>query len=146
MEGMLDPKWSTKEKMKGRDIMASEACYRFFHEAPNSSVDKMSIKFDKSPLVGSVNYRFTLEEEIPNHIGAVVLTVKKANAVAMNFHRSKLRYTISSVSPLRVDPLMGLEKSCAILCKAFDHEAKAILEVRTITFFYVNNNASCITL
>ncbi|KAJ6874842.1 hypothetical protein NC652_034528 [Populus alba x Populus x berolinensis] len=133
--------------MKGRDIMASEACYRFFHEAPNSSVDKMSIKFDKSPLVGSVNYRFTLEEEIPvfyvyvqNHIGAVVLTVKKANAVAMNFHRSKLRYTISSVSPLRVDPLMGLEKSCAILCKAFDHEAKAILEVRTITFFSVNNN------
>jgi hypothetical protein len=44
--------------------MALEACYTFFHKAPNSSVDKMSIKLDKSPLVGFVNYRFTLEEEI----------------------------------------------------------------------------------
>ncbi|KAG6745720.1 hypothetical protein POTOM_050223 [Populus tomentosa] len=140
--------------MKRRDIMASEACYSFFHEAPNSSVAKMSIKFDKRPLVGFVNYRFTLEEQIPvlyvyeiqlksrvqgkglgkNHIGAVVLTVKKANAVAMNFHRSKLRYTISSISPLRVDPLMGLEKSCAILCKVFDHEANSILEDRKGSF------------
>lgn len=65
MEGMFGPKWSTEEKMKRRDIMASEACYSFLHEAPNSSVDKMSIKLDKSPLVGFVNYCFTLEEDIP---------------------------------------------------------------------------------
>jgi len=63
MEGLFGSKWSTEEKMC-RNMMASEACYTFFHKAPNSSVDKMSIKLDKSPLVGFVNYRFTLEEEI----------------------------------------------------------------------------------
>lgn len=35
---------------------------------------------------------------------------------------------------------MGLEKSYEILCKAFDHEAKAILEVQTIALFSMNNN------
>lgn len=35
---------------------------------------------------------------------------------------------------------MGLEKSYEILCKAFDHEAKVILEVQTITLFSMNNN------
>lgn len=63
-----------------------------------------------------------------NQMGAVVLTVQKENLLAMNFYMSKLRYTISTISPSRVDPLMGLERSYEILCKAFDHEAKAILE------------------
>ncbi|KAJ6888193.1 GCN5-related N-acetyltransferase family protein [Populus alba x Populus x berolinensis] len=160
MEVAFGPEWSTEEKVKCRDMVASEARYIFVHEAPNASVDEISMKLDKSPLVGFVHYRFTLEEDIPvlyvyeiqleSHVqgkglgkflmqlieliarkscmGAVVLTVQKANAVAMNFYRSKLRYTISSISPSRVDPLMGLEKSYEILCKAFDHEAKAILE------------------
>lgn len=35
---------------------------------------------------------------------------------------------------------MGLEKSYEILCKVFDHEAKVILEVQTITLFSMNNN------
>ncbi|XP_024437908.2 uncharacterized protein LOC7485183 isoform X2 [Populus trichocarpa] len=160
MEVAFGPEWSSEEKVKCRDMVASEARYIFVHEAPNASVDEISMKLDKSPLVGFVHYRFTLEEDIPvlyvyeiqleSHVqgkglgkflmqlieliarkscmGAVVLTVQKANAVAMNFYRSKLRYTISSISPSRVDPLMGLEKSYEILCKAFDHEAKVILE------------------
>ncbi|CAK7324861.1 unnamed protein product [Dovyalis caffra] len=160
MEVPFGPEWPTEEKVKRRDMVASEARYIFVHEAPNASVDDMSMKLDKSPLVGFVHYRFTLEEEIPvlyvyeiqlesrvqgkglgkflmqlieliarkYCMGAVVLTVQKANAVAMNFYTSKLRYTISSISPSRVDPLMGLEKNYEILCKAFNHEAKSTLE------------------
>ncbi|XP_059452904.1 uncharacterized protein LOC132183587 isoform X4 [Corylus avellana] len=68
-----------------------------------------------------------------NRMSAVVLTVQKANSLAMNFYLNKLRYVVSTVSPSRVDPLifvqLGIEKSYEILCKAFDHEAKAILEV-----------------
>ncbi|XP_010271137.1 PREDICTED: N-alpha-acetyltransferase 40 [Nelumbo nucifera] len=65
-----------------------------------------------------------------NHMGAVMLTVQKTNVSAMNFYTNKLRYTISSISPSRVDPLIGLEKSYEILCKAFDHESKSKLEER----------------
>ncbi|CAK9164369.1 unnamed protein product [Ilex paraguariensis] len=61
-------------------------------------------------------------------MGAVVLTVQKANLSAMDFYRSKLRYSISAVSPSRVHPLIGLEQKYEILCKAFDHEAKEVLE------------------
>lgn len=63
-----------------------------------------------------------------NRMRAVMLTVQKANALAMNFYTSKLRYTISTISPSRVDPLIGAEKSYEILCKSFDSEAKAKLE------------------
>ncbi|XP_057977100.1 uncharacterized protein LOC131164136 isoform X2 [Malania oleifera] len=59
---------------------------------------------------------------------AVVLTVQKANESAMNFYMNKLRYKISSMSPSRVDSLIGIKKSYEILCKVFDHEAKSILE------------------
>ncbi|URE25085.1 Acetyltransferase (GNAT) family [Musa troglodytarum] len=64
-----------------------------------------------------------------NRLGAVMLTVQKANVLAMNFYTTKLRYTISTISPSRVDPLIGAEKSYEILCKTFDSEAKAKLEV-----------------
>lgn len=63
-----------------------------------------------------------------NHMGAVVLTVQKANTSAMNFYTNKLRYNISAISPSRVDPLMGIEQNYEILCKAFDDEAKSVLE------------------
>ncbi|XP_038680070.1 N-alpha-acetyltransferase 40 isoform X2 [Tripterygium wilfordii] len=61
-------------------------------------------------------------------MGAVVLTVQKANLLAMNFYISKLRYVISSISPSRVNTLTGDEMTYEILCKGFDDEAKAILE------------------
>jgi len=62
-----------------------------------------------------------------NQMGAVMLTVQKANTQAMAFY-TKLRYVISSTSPSRVDPQIGLEKSYEILCKTFDWEAKSKLE------------------
>eukprot|EP00268_Persea_americana_P004712 TRINITY_DN11525_c0_g1_i10.p1 TRINITY_DN11525_c0_g1~~TRINITY_DN11525_c0_g1_i10.p1 ORF type:complete len:258 (-),score=59.80 TRINITY_DN11525_c0_g1_i10:58-831(-) len=43
-----------------------------------------------------------------NHMGAVMLTVQKRNVLAMRFYTSKLRYTISTISPSRVDPLVCL--------------------------------------
>ncbi|KAM7475280.1 hypothetical protein LguiB_022523 [Lonicera macranthoides] len=63
-----------------------------------------------------------------NRMGAVVLTVQKANSLALNFYTSKMRYTISTISPSRVDPLNELHKSYEILCKTFSREAQAILE------------------
>ncbi|ONK61361.1 uncharacterized protein A4U43_C08F29100 [Asparagus officinalis] len=63
-----------------------------------------------------------------NRMGAVMLTVQKANVSAMHFYTNKLRYVISTISPSRVDPLIGAEKSYEILCKTFDGEAKAKLE------------------
>ncbi|KAL6503057.1 hypothetical protein OROHE_023959 [Orobanche hederae] len=63
-----------------------------------------------------------------NSMGAVVLTVQRANLLAMDFYIRKLGYTISAISPSRVDPLLGQEKSYEILCKTFDHEAQAVFE------------------
>ncbi|KAL5721947.1 N-terminal L-serine N(alpha)-acetyltransferase NatD [Ranunculus cassubicifolius] len=64
-----------------------------------------------------------------NRMGAVMLTVQKANLVALNFYMNKLKYVISTMSPSKVDPLIGAEKSYEILCKAFDSQSKSILEV-----------------
>ncbi|XP_057446789.1 uncharacterized protein LOC130738696 isoform X2 [Lotus japonicus] len=61
-----------------------------------------------------------------NCMGAVMLTVQKANLQAMNFYISKLRYVISTMSPSKVNPMM--DKSYEILCKTFSDEAKAVLE------------------
>jgi len=60
-------------------------------------------------------------------MGAVMLTVQKANTQAMAFY-TKLRYVISSTSPSRVDPQIGIEKSYEILCKTFDSQTKSKLE------------------
>ncbi|CAN4100608.1 unnamed protein product [Withania somnifera] len=57
-------------------------------------------------------------------MSAVVLTVQKANRIAMNFYRNKLRYLISTVSPSQ----MGLQTTYELLCKSFDYEAKSVLE------------------
>ncbi|KAH6820714.1 Acyl-CoA N-acyltransferases superfamily protein [Perilla frutescens var. hirtella] len=64
-----------------------------------------------------------------NGMGAVVLTVQRANPLAMDFYITKLRYKISAISPSKVNP-MGPERNYEILCKVFDHEAIAVLEVR----------------
>ncbi|XP_073126403.1 uncharacterized protein [Henckelia pumila] len=58
-----------------------------------------------------------------NKMGAVVLTVQRTNSLAMNFYLSKLRYSISAISPSK-----GVRKSYEILCKTFDHEARVTLE------------------
>ncbi|XP_020548421.1 N-alpha-acetyltransferase 40 isoform X2 [Sesamum indicum] len=69
-----------------------------------------------------------------NRMGAVVLTVQRANLSAMDFYIGKLGYTISAISPSRVDPLLGLEKSYEILCKTFDDEAQAVLEMLRVYY------------
>ncbi|XP_015164283.1 N-alpha-acetyltransferase 40 isoform X4 [Solanum tuberosum] len=113
---------------------------------------------DKGHLVAFVHYRFTIEEEIPvlyvyelqlehrvqgkglgkflmvlieliaqkGKMSAVVLTVQKANMIAMNFYRNKLRYLISTMSPSQ----MGLQTNYELLCKSFDYEAKAGLQMK----------------
>ncbi|CAA3007855.1 N-alpha-acetyltransferase 40 [Olea europaea subsp. europaea] len=167
MEAPYGPEWPAEEKVKRREMVASEARYIFVHEIPNEDAIKESESVDKErkftcyPIVGFVHYRFILEEEVPvlyvyelqlephvqgkglgkflmqliefiarkNKMGAVVLTVQKANLVAMDFYLHKLKYTVSAISPSRVDPLLGLEKSYEILCKAFYHEAQVVLEV-----------------
>ncbi|KAJ1438637.1 GNAT domain [Sesbania bispinosa] len=161
MEGPYGSEWPEEEKVKRREMVAPEARYIFVHEVSNSNVDDTSAICleDSGPLVGFVQYRFILEEEIPvlyvyelqleprvqgkglgrflmqlielmaqkNCMGAVMLTVQKANLLAMNFYTSKLRYIISTMSPSKVNPMM--EKSYEILCKTFNDEARTILEV-----------------
>ncbi|XP_059668613.1 uncharacterized protein LOC132313715 [Cornus florida] len=170
MEEMYGSEWRKEEKVKRREMVAPEARYIFVHEAPNENANHISTMVEKEmsfsnsidnrgPIVGFVQFRFTIEEEIPvlyvyelqlephvqgkglgkflmqlieliarkNRMGAVVLTVQKANLLALTFYMSKLGYSISSISPSRIDPLIGLEKNYEILCKAFDNEAKAIL-------------------
>ncbi|KAL8488070.1 hypothetical protein ACS0TY_024378 [Phlomoides rotata] len=172
MEEPYGPEWPDEEKIKRREMVATEARYIFVHEisieAANEVLetkDKKRTCSCKGPLVGFVHYRFILEEEVPvvyvyelqleshvqgkgigkflmqlieliacqNRMGAVVLTVQKANLVAMDFYIQKLRYTISAISPSRIDPLLGTEKSYEILCKPFDHEAQAVLELEKPT-------------
>ncbi|GAV81633.1 Acetyltransf_1 domain-containing protein [Cephalotus follicularis] len=171
MEGLFGSEWPTEEKVKRREMVASEAQYILVHEdlCPGANEmltimgrRKIDCIGDSGPMVGFAHYRFTLEEEIPvlyvyelqlqphvqgkglgkflmqlieliarkNCMGGVVLTVQKANLSALNFYISKLGYIISSISPSRVDPLDGAGKSYEILCKAFDHEAKATLEAK----------------
>ncbi|KAK6915479.1 GNAT domain [Dillenia turbinata] len=79
-----------------------------------------------------------------NRMSAVMLTVQKANSSAMNFYLSKLSYNISAISPSRrfkldftVQLQMGYKKSYEILCKILDSEAKAKLEVCTISICYL---------
>ncbi|PKU72599.1 hypothetical protein MA16_Dca010169 [Dendrobium catenatum] len=72
-----------------------------------------------------------------NQMGAVILTVQKANVLAMNFYTSRLRYVISAISPSKVDPLTGYEKSYEILCKTFNNEAEDKLEVRRLPLSYI---------
>ncbi|KAG9457687.1 hypothetical protein H6P81_002195 [Aristolochia fimbriata] len=171
MEGPYGPEWPSEEKVKRREMVATEARYIFVRESPKPSDgeipsrvqgkdDRVLWMGEGDPLVGFVHYRFIVEEEIPvvyvyelqlescvqgkglgkflmqlieliahkNHMGAVMLTVQKENRSAMNFYMNKLRYVISSISPSRIDPLIGAEKSYEILCKAFDFDAKAKLE------------------
>lgn len=171
MEAPYGAEWPTEEKVKRREMVAPEALYIFVHDSTSADSNRMSklVECDRvsthsvtgmDPIVGFVQYRFTVEEEIPvlyvyelqlepcfqgkglgkflmqlleliarkNRMGAVMLTVQKQNTLAMSFYINKLRYSISTMSPSRVDLLIGLEKSYEILCKAFDHESKAILE------------------
>ncbi|XP_028788456.1 N-alpha-acetyltransferase 40 isoform X2 [Neltuma alba] len=170
MEGHYGSEWLVEEKVKRRETVAPEARYIFVHEVTNTNFnertamligEKTSASLENSgPLVGFVQYRFIVEEDIPvlyvyelqlepriqgkglgkflmqlieliaqkNCMGAVMLTVQKKNLFAMNFYINKMRYNISTMSPSKVNPMIGKESSYEILCKTFNEEAKTKLE------------------
>ncbi|WJX68042.1 N-terminal L-serine N(alpha)-acetyltransferase NatD [Trifolium repens] len=142
MEGPYGSEWQEEEKVKRREMVDPKARYIFVHEVVNSNADDMttvlteedtstSRQEDSGPLgKGLGMFLMELIELIAqkNCMGAVMLTVQKANLLAMNFYMSKLRYMISATSPSKVNPM--LEKSYEILCRTFDDEAKTILEVK----------------
>ncbi|XP_017973805.1 PREDICTED: N-alpha-acetyltransferase 40 isoform X3 [Theobroma cacao] len=158
MEGPYGSEWAAEEKVKRREMVAPEARYIFVHSNANEmTVDDApspspllgfvhyrftveqeitvlylyEIQLDSSVQgKGLGKFLMHLIELIArkNHMGALVLTVQKANSLAMKFYMSKLRFVISSISPSRVNPLVGVENNYEILCKTFDPDAKAILE------------------
>nr|ACU15357.1 unknown [Glycine max] len=75
MEGPYGPEWPEEEKVKRKEMVLPEAHYVFVHEVANSNADEMTTVLtaaetstcleDSGPLVGFVQYRFVLEEEIP---------------------------------------------------------------------------------
>ncbi|RVW14223.1 N-alpha-acetyltransferase 40 [Vitis vinifera] len=134
MEGSYGSEWPAEEKVKRREMVAPEARYIFVHSFPDSGTNEMTallgtgktsntITGARATIVGFVQYRFTIEEDLPvvyvyelqlepsvqgkglgrflmqlieliackNSMGAVVLTVQKANFSAMNFYIGKLR-------------------------------------------------------
>uniref|UniRef100_A0A804KJS2 N-alpha-acetyltransferase 40 n=1 Tax=Musa acuminata subsp. malaccensis TaxID=214687 RepID=A0A804KJS2_MUSAM len=148
MEGPYGSEWQMEEKVKRREMVSPEARYIFVRQSTNAASDENPLAKNEERLytgqTGDQNHlleacaqrkglgKFLMQliELIAhkNRMGAVMLTVQKANVLAMNFYTTKLRYTISTISPSRVDPLIGAEKSYEILCKTFDSEAKAKLE------------------
>ncbi|KAK9071843.1 hypothetical protein SSX86_008273 [Deinandra increscens subsp. villosa] len=150
MEGPYGAEWAAEEKVKRREMSSSEALYIFVYNK-ESIIGFVHYRFtieEEIPVLyvyelqlepayqgkGLGKFLMQLVELIAcnNRMGAVVLTVQKRNTSAINFYLNRLRYNISSISPSKVYQLMGvigLEKSYEILCKTFDHEAKATLEV-----------------
>ncbi|XVE77832.1 hypothetical protein DITRI_Ditri13aG0094500 [Diplodiscus trichospermus] len=157
MEGPYGSEWAAEEKVKRRETVAPEARYIFIYwnangimedTAPTPLLGFLHFRFtleEEIPVLylyelqldssvqgkGLGKFLMQLIEFIAreNRMGAVVLTVQKSNSSAMKFYISKLRYVVSSISPSRVDPLVGVEKNYEILCKTFDDEAKSVLEV-----------------
>ncbi|CAO2047335.1 unnamed protein product [Urochloa humidicola] len=138
MEEPYGPEWPSEEKVKRRDMVAPEARYIFVKKYSNGFVleEELPVAYvyelQMEPSAqgkGLGKFLMQLIEQIAckNQMGAVMLTVQKANTQAMAFY-TKLRYVISSTSPSRVDPQIGLEKSYEILCKTFDSETKSKLE------------------
>ncbi|GJM86998.1 hypothetical protein PR202_ga02908 [Eleusine coracana subsp. coracana] len=114
-----------------KDRLLGFVHYRFVMEEELPVVYVYELQMEPSAQgKGLGKFMMQLIEEIAckSQMGAVMLTVQKANTLAMTFY-NKLGYVISSTSPSRVDPQIGLEKSYEILCKAFDPEAKSKLEI-----------------
>lgn len=76
MEGSYGSEWPADEKMKRREMVAPEARYIFVHRFPDSVTNEMTkllengktsntITDDRATIVGFVQYRFTIEEDLP---------------------------------------------------------------------------------
>lgn len=76
MESVYGSEWQTEEKSKRQELVSPEACYLFVYESSSTDANRVSELVearcsykvdasDKDPIVAFVQYRFTLEEEIP---------------------------------------------------------------------------------
>ncbi|XP_026427214.1 N-alpha-acetyltransferase 40-like [Papaver somniferum] len=142
--------WVFEEKVKRREMVAHDARYIFVREITDNATstdhggENLFVGFVQYRFVLEEEvpvtyvYELQLEERVQgkglgkflmelveiiayeNRMSAVMLTVQKGNALAMDFYVSKLMYVISSNSPSQ----MGFDKNYEILCKPVDHEAK----------------------
>ncbi|KAI3862957.1 hypothetical protein MKX03_005340 [Papaver bracteatum] len=150
MEATYGPKeWVFEEKVKRKEMVAPDARYVFVREIVDTDdgmqpvgdrfVGFVQYRFvieEEMPVLyvyelqleqcvqgkGLGKFLMHLVERIAydNRMSAVMLTVQKANVVAMDFYMSKLRFVVSSNSPSQ----MGFDTSYEILCKAVDHESE----------------------
>ncbi|XP_026431301.1 N-alpha-acetyltransferase 40-like [Papaver somniferum] len=150
MEATYGPEeWIFEEKVKRKEMVAPDARYLFVRKTAGNDdamqplgdrfVGFVQYRFvleEEMPVVyvyelqleecvqgkGLGKFLMQLVERIAyeNQMSAVMLTVQKANVVAMDFYMSKLRYVISSDSPSQ----MGFDESYEILYKAVDCEVK----------------------
>ncbi|KAF8008492.1 hypothetical protein BT93_K2230 [Corymbia citriodora subsp. variegata] len=76
MEGPFGAEWPAEEKVKRREMVASEARYIFVHDVANAGANGMPLAVkakedvadsmsDIVSIVGFVHFRFLVEEEIP---------------------------------------------------------------------------------
>ncbi|XP_020107256.1 N-alpha-acetyltransferase 40 isoform X2 [Ananas comosus] len=140
-----DEKSLKADEKAGGDRLAGFVHYRFIVEEDVPVVYVYELQLESCAQgKGLGKFLMQLIELIArkNQVGAVMLTVQKTNVAAMNFYMNKLRYVVSSISPSRVDPLIGAEKSYEILCKAFDTEAKIRLEESNETNLAMRNGTT----
>lgn len=76
MEGSYGSEWAVEEKVKRREMVSPEARYIFVHSFPDSGTREMTVPLgtgktsnikigDRGTIVGFVQYRFTIEEDLP---------------------------------------------------------------------------------
>ncbi|XP_048228035.1 N-alpha-acetyltransferase 40 isoform X7 [Ricinus communis] len=118
MERHYGHEWATEEKVKRREMVTPEARYIFVYEAANNNRKFIE---NEMILVGFVHYRFTLEEEFP------VLYVYEIQLQSRVQGKGLGKFLMQLIECIARK--MGVDKNYEILCKAFDSEAEAILQV-----------------
>nr|XP_043632624.1 N-alpha-acetyltransferase 40 isoform X2 [Erigeron canadensis] len=117
MEGPYGAEWPEEEKVKRREMSSPEALYIFVYKGPSTPSKA------EAPIIGFVHYRFTIEEEIP------VLYVYELQLEEAYQGMAVGKFLMQLVELIACKlGVIGEDKSYEILCKTFDHEAKAVLE------------------
>ncbi|KAJ9678064.1 hypothetical protein PVL29_022831 [Vitis rotundifolia] len=132
MEGSYGSEWPAEEKVKRREMVAPEARYIFVHSFPDSGTNEMTallgtgktsntITGARATIVGFVQYRFTIEEDLP------VVYVYELQLEPSVQGKGLGRFLMQLIELIACK--IGVDSSYEILCKAFSDEAKAKLEV-----------------
>ncbi|PKA48552.1 hypothetical protein AXF42_Ash017451 [Apostasia shenzhenica] len=130
MENHYGSEWLTEEKVKRREMIAPEARYIIVRESSNAIFDDNAPKEDARTIcwtgdgdrvVGFVHYRFVVEEDIP------VVYVYELQLETFAQGRGLGKFLMQLVE--FIAHKVGAEMSYELLCKTFDSEAKAKLEV-----------------